>query len=139
MHNLAQGKGTSVIDQPGDVVEIKIPANPTYVSMLRTATAALAARADFTLDEIDDLRIAVDEACALLLPDARPSSDLTCRFTITPDALGITVSVPTRSAATPERTSFAWMVLTALAGNVEVQTNAHEVTIGLQKARSATR
>ncbi|MGW4973630.1 hypothetical protein ACWEP3_27550, partial [Streptomyces albidoflavus] len=31
------------------------------------ATAGLAARLDFTLDEIEDLRIAVDEACAILL------------------------------------------------------------------------
>ena len=43
--------------------------------MLRTATAGLAARLDFTLDEIEDLRIAVDEACALLLPDAVPGAD----------------------------------------------------------------
>ena len=41
-----------------------MPADGAYLSVLRTATAGLAARLDFTLDEIEDLRIAVDEACA---------------------------------------------------------------------------
>ena len=41
-----------------------MPANGTYLAVLRTATAGLAARLQMTLDEIEDLRIAVDEACA---------------------------------------------------------------------------
>ena len=65
--------------QGGDVVELRLPADGAYLSVLRTATAGLAARLDFTLDEIEDLRIAVDEACALLLPDAEPGRPLTCR------------------------------------------------------------
>src|SRR4051812_6467821 len=64
---------------PGDdVVELRLPADGAYLSVLRTATAGLAARLDFTLDEIEDLRIAVDEACALLLPDAVPDATMTC-------------------------------------------------------------
>ena len=49
-----------------------MPAEGAYLSVLRTATAGLAARLDFTLDEIEDLRIAVDEACAMLLAQAIP-------------------------------------------------------------------
>ena len=54
--------------QPGggrearDQVTVCMPAEGAYLSVLRTATAGLAARLDFTLDEIEDLRIAVDEA-----------------------------------------------------------------------------
>ena len=47
--------------------------------MLRTATAGLAARLDFTLDDIEDLRIAVDEACAMVLPRRCPGGDLHVR------------------------------------------------------------
>ena len=35
-------------------------------------------RLDFTLDEIEDLRIAIDEACAMLLAQAIPGTDLEC-------------------------------------------------------------
>ena len=53
-----------------------MPADPAYISVLRTVTASLAARRDFTIDEIDDLRIAVDEASALLLPHATAGAAL---------------------------------------------------------------
>ena len=43
-----------------ETVHVTIPADPSYVSVLRTVTASLAARRDFTIEEIDDLRIAVD-------------------------------------------------------------------------------
>ena len=67
-----------------DAVEIRLPADSAFLSVLRTATAGLAARLDFTLDEIEDLRIAVDEACAMLLPYAIETAQLTCRFELTP-------------------------------------------------------
>ena len=57
-----------------DCVTIRMPAEGAYLSVLRTATAGLAARLDFTLDEIEDLRIAVDEACAMLLSQAVPGA-----------------------------------------------------------------
>ena len=105
-------------------VELSLPADGAYLSILRTATAGLAARLDFTLDEIEDLRIAVDEACALLLPDAVPDTHLNCSFTLSPGALAITVTVPSRTGRVPRRNTFAWTVLTALAGEVEATAGA---------------
>ncbi len=59
-----------------------MPAEGAYLSVLRTATAGLAARLDFTLDEIEDLRIAVDEACAMLLAQADAGTSLECDFAL---------------------------------------------------------
>ena len=72
-----------------DMVTIKLPAAGAYLSVLRTATAGLAARLDFTLDEIEDLRIAVDEACAMLLAQAVPGADLDCTFTLNGDSMRV--------------------------------------------------
>jgi serine/threonine-protein kinase RsbW len=69
-----------------DFVEVRLPAAGAYLSVLRTATAGLAARLDFTLDEIEDLRIAVDEACAILLQQAVPGSVLRCVFRLVGDS-----------------------------------------------------
>ncbi|MGN6088486.1 MAG: hypothetical protein ACTHNT_04240 [Actinomycetales bacterium] len=102
-----------------DHVEVRLPADSAYLSILRTATAGLAARLDFTLDDIEDLRIAVDEACALLLQQASRDSELTCDFFVREDALEVRVSAPTQSARLPERGTFAWAVLAALAGEVD--------------------
>ena len=70
-----------------------------YVSVLRTTTAGLAARLDFTVDDIEDLRMAVGEASALVLPEADPGADLTCRFYMAPGALTVTVSACRRRTA----------------------------------------
>jgi serine/threonine-protein kinase RsbW len=119
-----------------DMVELRLPAAGAYLSVLRTATAGLAARLDFTLDEIEDLRIAVDEACALLIPDAAEGADLTCLFSLTPDALSVTVQVPSRTGRVPQRNTFAWTVLTALAGEVDAYTDDHhQVAVTLLKRR----
>ena len=117
-----------------DVVELRLPADSAYLSVLRTATAGLAARLDFTLDEIEDLRIAVDEACALLLPDSVPDASMTCTFALADQSLAVTVTVPSRTGRVPRRNTFAWTVLTALAGDVDTAvTEDGVVSVTLRK------
>ena len=119
-----------------DMVTIKLPAAGAYLSVLRTATAGLAARLDFTLDEIEDLRIAVDEACAMLLAQAVPGADLDCTFTLNGDSIRVSVSVLTLDGQQPSRDTFAWTVLTALAGEVDSSVDAeNRVTLSLRKRR----
>lgn len=131
--------GTHVGGQD-DTVELRIPADGAYLSILRTATAGLAARLDFTLDEIDDLRIAVDEASALLLSDAAAGADLTCLYTLLPDALVIRVSTTSKTGRLPRQHTFAWTVLTALAGEVHAENaEAGVVAIVLRKRRGGER
>ena len=96
-----------------DVV-LRVPAEGAYVSVLRTMTAGLAARLDFTVDDIEDLRIAVGEACALVLPEATAGSDLQAEFRLDSGELTVTVSVPTEGSHEPDYESFAWQVLNTL-------------------------
>jgi serine/threonine-protein kinase RsbW len=121
-----------------DVVRLRMPAVGAYLSVLRSATAGLAARLDFTLDEIEDLRIAVDEACAILLVGAAPEVDLECEFELNPDEIRVSVTVPTVGGDQPVRDSFAWTVLAALAGSVDSRVDGdNRVSIDLQKRRAA--
>jgi serine/threonine-protein kinase RsbW len=50
-----------------DSVRITVPARAEYLQVVRTVVGSVAARHDLTVDAIEDLRIAVDEACAQLL------------------------------------------------------------------------
>src|SRR5580700_2889639 len=113
-----------------------MPAESAYLSVLRTATAGLAARLDFTLDEIEDLRIAIDEACAMLLAQAIPGTDLECGFELGADQVTITVSVTAAQPKMPARDTFAWTVLSALAGTVDSRLGPGDrVSIVLVKRR----
>jgi serine/threonine-protein kinase RsbW len=123
-----------------DHVTVCMPAEGAYLSVLRTATAGLAARLDFTLDEIEDLRIAVDEACAMLLAQAIPGTNLECAFDLGADMMTITVSVIAAEPRIPARDTFAWTVLSALAGTVDSRLGADDqVSIVLRKRREAPR
>jgi serine/threonine-protein kinase RsbW len=117
-----------------------MPAESAYLSVLRTATAGLAARLDFTLDEIEDLRIAVDEACAMLLAQAIPGTSLECGFDLGADQVTIVVSVVAAEPRIPAKDTFAWTVLSALAGTVDSRLDPEDrVAIVLAKSRTAQR
>ncbi len=115
-------------------VELRIPADGAFLAVLRTATAGLAARLDFTLDDIEDLRIAVDEACAMVLPQARPGSDLTCSFELGDGRLGVSVSAVCDDPRQPSRDGFAWTVLAALTTSVSAEIEGDQLTIRLARA-----
>ncbi len=120
-----------------DVVLLTVPADVGYLGVLRTATAGLAARLHFALDEIEDLRIAVDEACAMLLAIASRGAELECCFSVTDDALSVEVAVNTvRGARLPAESSFAWKVLTALTTAASATAEANRASIRLLTRRS---
>jgi serine/threonine-protein kinase RsbW len=136
LSGVAMGMSAQPADGARDEVTVRMPADGAYLSVLRTATAGLAARLDFTLDDIEDLRIAVDEACAMLLGQAIPGSSLDCTFSLSPDMLTISVSVPCLSPRPPTGDTFAWTVLTALAGSVEAQVGPEDrLAIVMRKRR----
>lgn len=121
----------------GDHVEVRIPASVVYVSTLRLTAASLAARCDLTIDDIEDLRLAVDEACALLLPHAESQSTLDARFELAEGRLAVETSVQTDDAAEPDRSGYAWTVLGALATAVDVRKDEGRLIISVTKAREA--
>lgn len=121
----------------GDVVDIAVPASGAYVATLRLTASSLAARCDLTVDDIDDLSLAVDEACALLLPHAVPGSVLSAQFTLESGCISVATSVhaPHASEASPDRNGFAWSLLSALASEVAVDGAGDKLSITVTKRR----
>ncbi len=114
-------------------VELRIPADSAFLAVLRTATAGLAARLDFTLDDIEDLRIAVDEACAMVLPQAASGADLSCAFYLGSDSLKVSVSAECDSPRPPSQDGFAWTVLTALTSSLDARVDGDVLTVVLSR------
>ena len=46
-----------------DYIEMKIPAKPEFVGVIRLTLSGIASRMGFSYDEIEDLKIATSEAC----------------------------------------------------------------------------
>lgn len=46
-----------------ETIKMEIPANPDYVSILRLTTSGIANKLGFSMDDIEDMKVAVSEAC----------------------------------------------------------------------------
>jgi serine/threonine-protein kinase RsbW len=112
-------------------VELRLPADGVYVSVVRTTTAGLAARLDFLIDDIEDLRIAVGEACAMVLPEADADSDLVCSYYLSPGTLTVRVAVTASNPSGPEYDSFAWQVLSTMATRAEADASGGQFSVSL--------
>ncbi|NMH99602.1 ATP-binding protein [Pseudonocardia acidicola] len=103
-------------------VEVRTTASAALIPTIRAVASDLAARADFDLDAISDLRMAVDEACATLVDVAAPGSRLDCRFTVLQEQIQVTAQVQAAGpGATVSTDTFGWRVLQTLADEVAVQ------------------
>lgn len=64
-------------------IEIRIPSQSEYVGVVRLAVSGIANRMNFSVEDIEDIKIAVSEACANAVRYAYPSNkigyiDITC-------------------------------------------------------------
>ena len=116
---------------PGESVVLTVPASTAYVGVLRSLAAGLAGRLDLDLDHVEDLRLAVSEACAVVLPQCPPGTELTLRLDVGDRALGAVLSAPTGAVDPPGAGSFAWTVLSALADEASSVVADGEMRIAL--------
>ena len=100
-------------------LELRVPTSPTQLPAVRAMAADLALRMDFDLDAVEDLRLAVDEACATLASIAQGDSPLTVVFEVSREGLRIDAWVPTDSGVDVPRDGFGWAVLHTLVDTVE--------------------
>jgi serine/threonine-protein kinase RsbW len=75
-----------------DTVTIRIPAAPAYLQVVRLIASGLATRLRFTIDDIADLKIAVDELCAYLTGTHGREGELEIKFDLYDDRIEITGS-----------------------------------------------
>lgn len=115
--------------------DVRVSADAEQVPLIRSFAADIAMRLDFDLDAIEDVRMAVDEACSLLVRAAVPDSSLFCSFDLLDDTLRVRVHVDAKSPMPPSADRMSWQILTALASsvteNVEATGDGHRVSIEL--------
>ena len=79
-----------------DLLTMTVPAKPEYVSVVRLAVSGILSRMAFTAEEIEDVKVALSEACTNAVqyayPKKRNSSLVTIAMEPLPKAIKITVS-----------------------------------------------
>ncbi len=131
----SQVAGNRVRPDQEEVV-VRVPALRRYVGAVRNLATALAAQCELTLDEIEDVQLAVDEVCALLLPHAdrsRPWLEVT--FQLVEGRFAAQAQVVTPGPTEVDRSALAWNVLEALSDDLAVSTHGRTVAISFTKLR----
>lgn len=97
-----------------DEVWLEIPAQPDFVFLARVIAAKVGARVGFTIDSIEDLKLALAEILACLMTGDDGGSTLRIGFEELESAVRITGSGDSSVAAAPELPRISRLILDAL-------------------------
>jgi serine/threonine-protein kinase RsbW len=127
----------AVVVPEDSVIRVAVPASPHVLHLLRSVTASIGARMSMSLDDVEELRIAVDEAATLLLDRVDVGGGaLELALTCTDRSLTATVSLDPagRSDAEEARTSWPWKVITAVTDDASIERSDARMTITFTKS-----
>lgn len=120
-----------------ETVSIRIPASPQYLGVLRLVAAGLAARLKFTLEDIEDLKIAVDELSAYITGSKGREGNLDVRFSIGDNTIEITGKAdlaPGHKVRT-DLTEFSQMILETVADSASLEQLDGTPTFSIVKSK----
>ena len=78
-----------------DFIEMKFPAKPEYVGVIRLSTSGIASRMGFTYEDIEDLKICISEAVTNVVNHAyedKDNGEVTIGFGVYEDRLEVMVA-----------------------------------------------
>ncbi|MDQ3570685.1 MAG: hypothetical protein M3396_08730 [Actinomycetota bacterium] len=81
-------------------VRLRVPATPELLRLARVTASGVASRLRFSYDEVEDLRLAIDELCFALTGGKRQDGWLVMRYTIWGD--GETMEVQGTASFPPD-------------------------------------
>jgi serine/threonine-protein kinase RsbW len=128
-----------------------VPARTSSIHLLRTVAASAGARFELSVDDLDDIRLAVTEAASQLLLTSRPRSRLCLRLAPESNGMRVTVTIEGEPQAAPPRdapgsaaqdtleASLAWQVLLALGEDLRFVHDDIGVGVTFAKARKPAR
>ena len=84
-------------DGADDVVTLTLPAQPSYIRVARLVGAGMASDLDFDIERLDDVRLAIGEACSLAVRSGAETIEL--RYTSERGRLEVRGDTPTPISA----------------------------------------
>jgi serine/threonine-protein kinase RsbW len=101
-------------------IGVRVPAETGHLIMLRALAETVALIADFGIDEVTDIRLALDEVATSLILDAVPGSTLDCEFRYGDDRMFVRVGSVTAMLSAIGEDSFSWHIVRTLTDSVTV-------------------
>jgi serine/threonine-protein kinase RsbW len=131
-----RGESETLVE--GDV-ELVLPADAHLVRIARLVASGVAGIEGFDVDEVDDLRIAVDEGCAALL-EGGDGSPLLVSFSLEGGAVDVfgTTRAGDGAVLDPDRLSLSRQILSVVVEDHTLLVDAGQVSFRFRKRRART-
>lgn len=78
-----------------DVIKLELPAKGEYLSLIRLTASSVAARMGFNIDDIDDIKVSIGEACTSLLENLNSSqeNEFKIEYAVDEDKLKVKINI----------------------------------------------
>ncbi len=119
-----------------DEVQLVMPADPEFLRLARVTAMGLASRLSFTIDEIDDLRIAIDELVFGLIGTKGRPGRVTMRYALLAEGLEVRGTGTFEDGLpTPGLNELSELILNAVANEHELSPDGPTPSFRLLKRR----
>ena len=118
-----------------DEVRLAVPARPEFLGLARVTAAGLAGRLGFTFDQVEDLRLAIDEICFGLTGSKGRDGILELTFLLGPEGLTVNGHGRFSGAAPVHLSELSEVILNALVDEHSVSDGAGGPHFRLVKRR----
>lgn len=124
-----------------DCIRLSFPVNAAYVSSARLTASSIANRMGFDIDEIEDVKTAVSEACTYIIKTWTPAqkSHFEICFRLQGDVMEINIVTQGKPSDTPLADEISLMMIRALVDACEIDDAAGDsVVINMIKKHKAS-
>jgi serine/threonine-protein kinase RsbW len=109
---------------PSDRITLTVPAKGEYARIVRMTAAAIVSRAGMSFDDVEDMRMAAEEAFVYAADTVAEGGALTFAFEVDDGAVSIEVGLGAETAMTDEeverRASYATFILESVCDSFEL-------------------
>jgi serine/threonine-protein kinase RsbW len=120
-----------------DSITLTVPAKSEYAKTVRMTAAALVSRTSMTYDEVDDVRIAAEEAFVYATETLPEDAEVRFEFVISDDELTIAVPLGAQSPSSDEeaerRAAYATFILESVCDSYEFASDENGAWLRLVK------
>jgi len=120
-------------------IRLSFPHNPAYVSSARLTASGIANRINFDIDEIEDIKTAVSEACTYII---RRSAGAKGNFELclVPSTDSITVEITAEDSGKNQHTNeeMSLMMIKALVDEFTITKGKKQISINMLKKHTKT-
>ena len=121
-----------------ETIKMEIASNPQYVSVIRLTTSGIANKIGFCLEDIEDIKVAVSEACTNAIKHSLDNK-FSVEYTIFENGLTITIidsgkgydvdSIDVPNLEEPKESGLGLFIIQSLMDEVEIKSNINYGTV----------